>query len=155
MRKLLLIASMAAMAAAMPALAKPGGGHGGGHAAGHGNPHGTVSGGHARTDSRANVRARTRTGASVVRTRTDASSGGRYGAHDCPPGLAAKGNGCLPPGQARKLFSVARESRRAMITTRPTARSPCPIGINTGSHPTPGTSTATSRSTWSTPGRAW
>lgn len=25
----------------------------------------------------------------------------------CPPGLAAKGNGCLPPGQARKLVGAA------------------------------------------------
>lgn len=24
----------------------------------------------------------------------------------CPPGLAKKGNGCLPPGQARKLYRV-------------------------------------------------
>lgn len=26
-----------------------------------------------------------------------------YGERDCPPGLAKKHNGCLPPGQARKL----------------------------------------------------
>jgi hypothetical protein len=26
----------------------------------------------------------------------------------CPPGLAKKGNGCLPPGQARKLFAVGQ-----------------------------------------------
>ena len=24
----------------------------------------------------------------------------------CPPGLAAKNNGCLPPGQAKKLYTV-------------------------------------------------
>jgi hypothetical protein len=24
----------------------------------------------------------------------------------CPPGLAAKGNGCLPPGQAKKLIGA-------------------------------------------------
>ncbi len=29
----------------------------------------------------------------------------RYGANACPPGLAAKNNGCLPPGQARKMFA--------------------------------------------------
>ena len=28
----------------------------------------------------------------------------RYGANDCPPGLAKKNNGCLPPGQAKRLF---------------------------------------------------
>ncbi|MEO7178665.1 MAG: hypothetical protein ABIW83_07460, partial [Allosphingosinicella sp.] len=68
MRNLFLLAATAAMAAAMPALAKPGQGKGGGHYTGH----------------------------------------GRYGVNHCPPGLAAKGNGCLPPGQARKLFSVGQ-----------------------------------------------
>jgi hypothetical protein len=27
-----------------------------------------------------------------------------YGVGGCPPGLAKKHNGCLPPGQAKKLF---------------------------------------------------
>src|SRR5262245_9557982 len=27
-----------------------------------------------------------------------------YGTDRCPPGLAKKHNGCLPPGQARKLY---------------------------------------------------
>ncbi|HXG82365.1 MAG TPA: hypothetical protein VNJ05_11265 [Sphingomicrobium sp.] len=26
----------------------------------------------------------------------------------CPPGLAKKNNGCLPPGQAKKLFNVGQ-----------------------------------------------
>ena len=30
-----------------------------------------------------------------------------YG-HNCPPGLAKKNNGCLPPGQAKKLYSVGQ-----------------------------------------------
>ena len=30
----------------------------------------------------------------------------------CPPGLAKKGNGCMPPGQARKWASVAARPRR-------------------------------------------
>lgn len=29
-------------------------------------------------------------------------------AQGCPPGLAKKRNGCLPPGQARKLFGVGQ-----------------------------------------------
>lgn len=29
-----------------------------------------------------------------------------YAAGDCPPGLAKKNNGCLPPGQAKKLWTV-------------------------------------------------
>jgi len=30
----------------------------------------------------------------------------------CPPGLAKKGNGCLPPGQAKKLFSRGQRIER-------------------------------------------
>jgi hypothetical protein len=108
MRKLLLIASATAMAVAMPALAKPGGGHGNAHAAGHAKTHTTVGGSHARTDSRAHARAKRRTGANVARTRMNARADGRYGANACPPGLAAKHNGCLPPGQARKIFNVGQ-----------------------------------------------
>jgi hypothetical protein len=89
MRSLPLIAATAAMAFAMPVLAKPGqgqgGGHSGGHPAGHGASGTVVSGGH--VDNRA---------------------AGRYGANACPPGLAAKNNGCLPPGQARKLYNVGQ-----------------------------------------------
>lgn len=29
-----------------------------------------------------------------------------YGAAGCPQGLAKKNNGCLPPGQAKKLYGV-------------------------------------------------
>lgn len=28
----------------------------------------------------------------------------RYGVNNCPPGLAKKNNGCLPPGQANRMF---------------------------------------------------
>ncbi|HYD38365.1 MAG TPA: hypothetical protein VEA60_12170 [Allosphingosinicella sp.] len=35
-----------------------------------------------------------------------------YG-HGCPPGLAKKGNGCLPPGQAKKLFGIGQRLDRA------------------------------------------
>lgn len=31
-----------------------------------------------------------------------------YGAGGCPPGLAKKHNGCLPPGQAKKLYRGQR-----------------------------------------------
>jgi hypothetical protein len=31
-----------------------------------------------------------------------------YGVGGCPPGLAKKHNGCLPPGQARKLYRGER-----------------------------------------------
>jgi hypothetical protein len=36
-----------------------------------------------------------------------------FGAHGrCPPGLARKNNGCLPPGQAKKLYNVGQRFNR-------------------------------------------
>ena len=31
-----------------------------------------------------------------------------YGLGGCPPGLAKKNNGCLPPGQAKKLYNIGQ-----------------------------------------------
>ena len=31
-----------------------------------------------------------------------------YGTGGCPPGLAKKNNGCLPPGQAKKLYNAGQ-----------------------------------------------
>ena len=31
-----------------------------------------------------------------------------FAAGNCPPGLAKKNNGCLPPGQAKKLWSIGQ-----------------------------------------------
>jgi hypothetical protein len=31
-----------------------------------------------------------------------------YGVGGCPPGLAKKNNGCLPPGQAKKMFRIGQ-----------------------------------------------
>jgi hypothetical protein len=33
---------------------------------------------------------------------------GQFSAGNCPPGLAKKNNGCLPPGQAKKLWTVGQ-----------------------------------------------
>ena len=73
MKKILIIAGVAAFATTTPALANPG--------KGKGNPHGNahVAGGHVG-----------------------------YGTGGCPPGLAKKHNGCLPPGQAKKLYGVGQ-----------------------------------------------
>ena len=85
MKKLLLIAGAAAIAFGTPAVAKPDnhGGHGKSQA---GKSHGRH----------------------VVTMRT----GGRLYALDsrgnCPPGLAKKNNGCLPPGQAKKAWAVGQ-----------------------------------------------
>ena len=34
-----------------------------------------------------------------------------YGVGGCPPGLAKKHNGCMPPGQAKKLYNVGQRFR--------------------------------------------
>lgn len=31
-----------------------------------------------------------------------------YGTGGCPPGLAKKNNGCMPPGQAKKLYNIGQ-----------------------------------------------
>lgn len=43
----------------------------------------------------------------------DHAKHGKHGQHsigygNCPPGLAKKNNGCLPPGQAKKLYNVGQ-----------------------------------------------
>jgi hypothetical protein len=38
-----------------------------------------------------------------------------YAAGRCPPGLAKKGNGCLPPGQAKKLWVVGQPLPPAVL----------------------------------------
>ena len=68
MKKLLILAGIAALAVDRPAYAKPD------HAKGHGAKQGHVG----------------------------------YGTGGCPPGLAKKNNGCLPPGQAKKLYNVGQ-----------------------------------------------
>ena len=75
MKHLVILAGVAALAAAGPALADPG--HGKGH--GNGNGHGQ-----------------------------DYDYGYDYHGAGCPPGLAKKHNGCLPPGQAKKLYRGQR-----------------------------------------------
>ena len=116
MRKLMMIVSVAALAVTMPAMAKPGNGHGGAKA--HAGAKAKAGPLRTRADVRANTRVdRTRDsdrdGIPDYRERrvdrngdgVDDRTGQRYGANACPPGLAKKNNGCLPPGQARKMFS--------------------------------------------------
>jgi hypothetical protein len=38
----------------------------------------------------------------------DSERGVGYGVGGCPPGLAKKHNGCMPPGQAKKLYRGQR-----------------------------------------------
>lgn len=75
MKNAFIIAGAAALAAAAPALAGPG--HGNGHGNGHGHDYNDNDYGRGSTYG--------------------------YGRGGCPPGLAKKHNGCMPPGQARKF----------------------------------------------------
>ena len=38
-----------------------------------------------------------------------------YGRGNCPPGLAKKNNGCLPPGQAKKRYVVGQRLPGAVV----------------------------------------
>ena len=81
MRHALLLTGAVALGFASPASAHPGNGHGfgPGNGHGHGNPHAYGY---------------------------DRAVG--YGHGGCPPGLAKKHNGCMPPGQAKKLYRGQR-----------------------------------------------
>lgn len=97
MKSNILVATMAcaALAVTAPALAKPGGGKGHGNAS-------VVGKGKARGN-----------GVLVApRTNIRTTRGPNYGVNVCPPGLAAKLNGCLPPGQARKIFDLGQRIPR-------------------------------------------
>jgi hypothetical protein len=86
MKHMLIFVGAIALGATGPAFAKPGNGHGNGH----GNPHayGYAYGhGHGNTG---------------------------YGVGGCPPGLRNKG--CMPPGQAKKLFNTGQRFNTAYGT---------------------------------------
>jgi hypothetical protein len=82
MKQILILAGAAALAFAGPAFAKPGNGHGNGNSHGYGYD--------------------------------DHGKGGQYGygVGGCPPGLAKKHNGCMPPGQAKKLYRIGQRYPR-------------------------------------------
>ena len=105
MNKLIFIAGAAALTLTTPALANPGHGHGQGQA--HGNKGNT----HAQK-SQPRAHGQARHGRHIVATR----HGGRLYAFDargsCPPGLARKHNGCMPPGQAKKAYNVGQRYNR-------------------------------------------
>lgn len=91
MKKVLVLAAIAVLGLGSPALAKPDTTHGT-----HSKSH-TVKG-HGKASS------------------VDRARGGRLFALDargnCPPGLTKKNNGCLPPGQAKKLYNVGQRYNR-------------------------------------------
>jgi hypothetical protein len=97
-----LLLSLACAALAPGAWADNGKGHGKGHGHGHGKGHGH---GHGNAPEIAAAPARIVIGerdrSAVYSYYRSEFIGGR-----CPPGLARKGNGCLPPGQAKRLWTL-------------------------------------------------
>lgn len=87
MYKLLLAAGAAALAFTVPASADPGKGKG------HGNKHGKIN--HPRDVS-----------PSFWQHHRGYARANFWGSNGCPPGLAKKNNGCLPPGIAKQRFNV-------------------------------------------------
>lgn len=88
MRTIAIVVATALLSAGVPAAAKPGKGHGPGH--GHHSKSFKAS---RVSDERGRLFALDRRG-------------------QCPPGLAKKNNGCLPPGQAKKLYDVGQRYNR-------------------------------------------
>jgi len=54
-----------------------------------------------------------------------------HGKGHCPPGLAKKQNGCLPPGQAKKRYAVGRPLDSAVVVV------PVPPGLEVRIGPPP------------------
>lgn len=108
MKKLSLLAGAAALLAAAPAVAKPEGQGQGKHS----------SMKHANAKKGAsNVQRSVRATRGVV---TSDRFGRMYALNargTCPPGLAKRNNGCLPPGQAKKTFNVGQRYNRNVGTT--------------------------------------
>jgi hypothetical protein len=109
----IVLAAVLSAAFAMPALAEkdntPRRGGSSGKTATHGAGHGSDNGqarGPARRETNqvaATTPRGTRVGADRDRTVPHTYQRNPFAAASCPPGLASKNNGCLPPGQARKL----------------------------------------------------
>ena len=92
MYKLLLAAGAASLALAAPASSDPGKGKGHGKPAKHGQTMHQGQGKHSAKHGRAVFQGH--------------AAANWWGTNSCPPGLAKKNNGCLPPGIAKQRFSV-------------------------------------------------
>ena len=60
-----------------------------------------------------------------------------YGRGKCPPGLAKKGNGCLPPGHAKVRYVIGERLPATIVVHRPppvlvTRLGPPPVGYEYG-----------------------
>lgn len=107
MKKLILFVGAAAFALGTPALAGPGKGQGN-----QGKAQSAKSHGKAHSKAHSNEAHSNKHGRHVVTMR----DGSRLYAFDargsCPPGLAKKNNGCMPPGQAKQAFNAGQRYNR-------------------------------------------
>jgi hypothetical protein len=98
MKKLILLVGVAALAVGTPAIAQ--------HGNGHGKPAKAQS-------SKSNGKAHAKSNRShLVTTRSGTRLYAFNARGTCPPGLAKKNNGCLPPGQAKKAYNVGQRYNR-------------------------------------------
>ncbi len=98
MKKLFLLAGVAAFAVGTPALAQ------------HGNSHGKPS---KAQSSKSNGKAHAKSNRKPTVTSRNGNRLYAFNARgSCPPGLAKKDNGCLPPGQAKKMHNVGQRYNR-------------------------------------------
>jgi hypothetical protein len=120
-RAVAVLATLALLGAGSAAWAKPGQGNGNGKGGphgqgydddsgpeGHGHGHDHESGGHFSAHERAAVQG---------------WYAEQYGRGHCPPGLAKKHNGCLPPGHAKKRYQVGVVLPAAVVVA------PVPVGL--------------------------
>jgi hypothetical protein len=94
MKKLILLAGAALLVSGPPALAKPS------HAKGHAAHSSHAKANHARSSR------------GVIVSDRFGRLYALNGHGTCPPGLDKKGNGCMPPGQAKKLYNVGQRYNR-------------------------------------------
>ena len=120
MKFMIALVALIATAMAQPALAQ-GRGHGNDDAPGQGRGQGKGQGqgvsqgqgqGQSQGVGRGNSQAAVPPGNVVIadRDRTTVYNyyRGQYAAGNCPPGLAKKNNGCMPPGQANKAWAIGQ-----------------------------------------------
>jgi hypothetical protein len=100
MKTLILLAGATAFAFAMPAVAKPAHGH-------------EVHGQSGASKSHGKSHASSEHGRHVVTTRNGQRLYVLDARGSCPPGLAKKYNGCMPPGQAKRFYNVGQHYNRS------------------------------------------
>lgn len=102
MKKLILFVGAAAFALGTPALADPG--------KGHSKPGKAHS---AKSNGKAHSKAHSKNHGRHVVTMRDGTRLYAFNVRgSCPPGLAKRDNGCMPPGQAKRVFNTGQRYNR-------------------------------------------